>query len=218
MSKRPPCVFPAAVSRRWTSRSTLQLQPEPSSVTPRRCSYNRPPVIWSSPGRGKCEASYLGRIRPQRPSLPAGYRFRGPVPRGLLGLEGGALLPTTMGTRAASSATLTLGVMVAFRRVGRMIGSAGRAAGIAGHPYRPQSSKASIARRMGAGSMGQAATIRARSAAKAAASSTAPEFAPPSSELLEFPVFSWGVLVPCPPLLKALRVNELRNASFCDVL
>jgi hypothetical protein len=26
------------------------------------------------------------------------------------------------------------------------------------------------------------------------------------------------VRIPCPPLLKALRVNELRNASFCDVL
>jgi hypothetical protein len=45
------------------------------------------------------------------------------------------------------------------------VGSAGRVAKIAGPYYRLQSSRASIARRMGAGSIGQAATIRARSAA-----------------------------------------------------
>ncbi len=94
-----------------------------------------------------------------------------------------------------------LRVMVAFRRVGRMIGSSGRAAGIAGQSHCVQSDSASIARRMGAGSSGQAATIRARSAAKTPTSETAPEFAAPSARNCEFPAFSRGVPVLSSPLV-----------------
>lgn len=91
--------------------------------------------------------------------------------------------------------------MLAFRRVGRMIPSSGSFARITSQSYRSQSSNASIARRMGAESIGQTATIWARSAARLAASATAPEFAAPSAKSREFPAFSRGVPVLSSPLM-----------------
>ena len=101
--------------------------------------------------------------------------------------------------------------MVAFRWDCPMIGSSGRAAGIAGQSHRSQSSSASIARRMGAGSIGQAATIRARSAAKATASDTAPDFAAPWAKKPIFPVFLRGV----PVLSSPLWFSTYRAKLFC---
>jgi hypothetical protein len=56
---------------------------------------------------------------------------------------------------------------------------------------------------MGAERIGHAATIRANSAARAAASGTAPEFAVPSAKDCESPVFSEGV-----PVLSALGGHQ----------
>jgi hypothetical protein len=67
-------------------------------------------------------------------------------------------------------------------------------------PHRSHSTSASIARRMGAESIGQTATIRANSAAKTPTSETAPDCAAHGSKNLEFPVFSGGVLVLSSPL------------------
>ena len=107
---------------------------------------------------------------------------------------------------------VTLRVMVAFRRVGWVSGSPGSAAGFAGQSHCSQSTSASIARRMGAGSIGQTATIRARSAAKTPTSATAPEFAAPWSKKPIFPAFSRGVLVLSSPLMIFAGVGKSSQA------
>jgi hypothetical protein len=61
-------------------------------------------------------------------------------------------------------------------------------------------SQSSGARRANAGGMmGRTATTRASSAAKTSISEIAPDCTPSSARSCKFPIFSWGVLVSCPP-------------------
>jgi hypothetical protein len=127
------------------------------------------------------------------------------------------ILPTAVGKWSFQSA-VDREAEIGIGRVNPRPGSSCRLPSASGRSIRGehhcwQSSRARIARRIDAASVGQAATMRARSAGKPAGTATAPDSAPPSAERLESPVFSGYVLFPCPPLADLSRGGISHAAS-----